>query len=484
MEKENRPAANDSKKLGFGLLVALGVGSMIGGGIFNSPRNLISGTNPQAAVIAWIIGGIGVMFLALNFQLLANARPQLKGGIFTYAKEGFGDLTGFNSAWGYWLSAWLGNVAFIVMIFQAFNTLTGNINPKTGDSRNPLLTFIMASALLWILHFIQTIGTKNASIINAVATIAKVIPLILVIVVGVTVFSSSTFNVPDWISKLAATGTGTTTFSQISSAMNTILWCFIGVEAATVLSTRSKSQKIVGAATVVSTLITLALYMMVSLVSMGVVNAKTLANSNVPLADVFAKTVLGSAGGVIVEVGIIVSLVGGLISWIMLAAEILSVAAKGDTMPSWFKKENKNGVPTNALMLTDILTQVFLLSILLPSLKAAYDDMFTISTCCIIIPYLFSAMYAVKVCVQDKLAVKDKIVAVLACVYAIYVLYANGIKLIGETLILYAIGIFIFIWSKREHKEMIKQSEKVTMFIVGGLGVLMVILLATGVVAL
>ena len=464
-------------------MVALGVGSMIGGGIFNSPRNLISGTNPQAAVIAWILGGLGVMFLALNFQLLANARPGLTGGIFTYAKEGFGDLTGFNSAWGYWLSAWLGNVAFIVMIFQAFNTLTGNIDPQTGANTNPWLTFILASALLWILHFVQTIGTKNASVINAIATVAKVIPLIMVVVLGITVFSSSTFNVANWTSKLAASGDSTTTFGQISSAMNTILWCFIGVEAATVLSARSKSQKIVGAATIASTLLTLALYMLVSLISMGVVDAKTLSNSNVPLADVFAKTVIGSAGGVIVEIGIIISLVGGLISWIMLAAEIMSVAAQGDTMPAWFKKENKNGVPTNALLLTDILTQVFLLSFLMPSLKAAYDSAYAISTCCIIVPYLFSAMYSVKVCAEDKLPAKDKAIAVLGCIYALFVLYANGPKLIGETLILYAVGLVIFIWSKKEHKQKISKSEVVSMCIIGALGVMMVALLGTGVIS-
>src|SRR5659263_149532 len=96
------------KKLGLSLLVALGVGSMIGGGIFNSPTDLIGKANPQAVIIAWIVGGLGVGFLALVFQMLANERPKLTGGIFTYAKEGFGEFVGFNSACGYWLSAWLG----------------------------------------------------------------------------------------------------------------------------------------------------------------------------------------------------------------------------------------------------------------------------------------------------------------------------------------------------------------------------------------
>ncbi len=484
METAKQETTDNSRKLGFGLLVALGVGSMIGTGIFDSPRNLISTTNPQAAIIAWIIGGLGVMFLALTFQMLNNARPDLKGGIFTYAKEGFGELTGFNSAWGYWLSAWLGNVAFIAALLKAFNTLTGQVDAKTGDSTNPLLTFILASVFLWILHFVQTAGVKKASVANAVATVAKVVPLILVVIVGVAVFNSTIFNVPDWTSKLASTGDAATTFDQVSGAMSTILWCFIGVEAATVLSTRAKSQKIVGGATIVSTLITLALYMLVSLISMGVVDAKTLADSNIPLADVFAKTVVGGAGGVIVEVGIIVSMIGGLISWIMLAAEILSVAAKGATMPAWFQHENQNGCPTHALLVTDILTQLFLFSILLPSLKAAYDTMFSLSTSCIVIPYLFSAMYAIKVCAQDKRSAKDMIISILACVYSVYVLYAIGIEYLGLTLILYAIGIFVFVWSKKERKQQIAKSETVGMTVIAMLAVLMIVLLATGVISL
>ena len=446
METAKQETTDNSRKLGFGLLVALGVGSMIGTGIFDSPRNLISTTNPQAAIIAWIIGGLGVMFLALTFQMLNNARPDLKGGIFTYAKEGFGELT--------------------------------------GDSTNPLLTFLLASVFLWILHFVQTAGVKKASVANAVATVAKVVPLILVVIVGIAVFNSTIFNVPDWTSKLASTGDAATTFDQVSGAMSTILWCFIGVEAATVLSTRAKSQKIVGGATIVSTLITLALYMLVSLISMGVVDAKTLADSNIPLADVFAKTVVGGAGGVIVEVGIIVSMIGGLISWIMLAAEILSVAAKGATMPAWFQHENQNGCPTHALLVTDILTQLFLFSILLPSLKAAYDTMFSLSTSCIVIPYLFSAMYAIKVCAQDKRSAKDMIISILACVYSVYVLYAIGIEYLGLTLILYAIGIFVFVWSKKERKQQIAKSETVGMTVIAVLAVLMIVLLATGVISL
>lgn len=464
------------KKLGFALLVALGIGSMIGGGIFNSPTDLIGKANPQAVIIAWAVGGIGVIFLALVFQLLAYKKPELTGGIFTYAKEGFGDFTGFNSAWGYWLSSWLGNVAFIILIFKTFNSLVGTMNP--------IVSFILASVLLWILHYIQTLGTRDAGILNGIITIAKVIPLLLVIIFGIMIFKTGTFNVANWTSKLVVDGSATSVGTQVKGAMGTILWCFIGVEAATVLSARAKSQKDVGKSTVVSLLITLLLYILISVTAMGTVPAKTLAAAQTPLADVLSGTLLSGAGAVIVKVGLIVSLIGGLISWIMLAAEIPYIAAKGGTMPKWFAKENKNGVPTNSLLITDILTQVFLLSILWPVLQTAYSNVFIISTTCILIPYLFSAMYAFKISVKDKSSAKDYIISIIACIYAIYVIWAVGIKYVGEALIMYAIGIFVFLRAKKEKNESLTKVEKVVMLIIGVLAIAMIVLLATGTISL
>ncbi len=62
---------------------------------------------------------------------------------------------GFNSAWGYWLSAWLGNIAFIVLMFKTINSLLG-----PGRELKPIVSFIAASLLLWSVHYIQTKGTK------------------------------------------------------------------------------------------------------------------------------------------------------------------------------------------------------------------------------------------------------------------------------------------------------------------------------------
>ncbi|AEF16235.1 arginine/ornithine antiporter [Thermoanaerobacterium xylanolyticum LX-11] len=463
------------KKLGLMLLIALGVGSMIGGGIFNSPTDLIGVSNPQSALIAWLIGGIGIVSLALVFQMLANKRPSLTGGIYSYARAGFGEFVGFNSAWGYWLSAWLGNVAFLVLLFKTFNSLLGK-----GHELKPVVTFIVASILLWIIHYIITRGIKDAGVVNAIVTVAKLLPLILVIIFGLIVFKVPIFNVHNWTTTLASDGSASSLIGQIKGAMGTILWCFIGVEAATVLSERAESQKIVGKATVLSILITLLIYMLISTIAMGVVPAKVLAKASTPLANVLQATILGGAGGVIVKLGLIVSLLGATLSWILLAAEIPYVAAKDGVMPKWFSKENKNGVPINSLILTNVLTQIFLVSLLSDKLQSAYYTLYYMATTLILVPYLFSALFSLKVCNEDKSIVADTVISLIATIYSLYVIYAVGISYLGLAFIMYAIGIIPYYIAKRERGEKVSKAEVISMIIMILIAIIMIYEVATG----
>jgi arginine:ornithine antiporter/lysine permease len=86
------------RKLGVGLLTALVVGSMVGSGVFSLPRNMAAGADARAIMIGWLITGIGMIALAFVYQGLAVRKPALDSRPYAYAKAGFGDFIGFNSA--------------------------------------------------------------------------------------------------------------------------------------------------------------------------------------------------------------------------------------------------------------------------------------------------------------------------------------------------------------------------------------------------
>lgn len=112
------------KKLSLTALTALVLSSMVGAGVFSLPQNMAEVASPAALIIGWSITGVGILFLAFALLLLSRLRPDLDGGIFTYAKDGFGELIGFCSAWGYWLCAVIANVSYLVIVFAAFSFFT------------------------------------------------------------------------------------------------------------------------------------------------------------------------------------------------------------------------------------------------------------------------------------------------------------------------------------------------------------------------
>ena len=93
-------------------LTAMVVGSMVGAGGFSLPARFGVATGVLGSLIAWAIAGTGMLMLAFVFQNLAIRKPELDSGVFIYAKAGFGDYVGFNSAIGFWASAVSGNAFY------------------------------------------------------------------------------------------------------------------------------------------------------------------------------------------------------------------------------------------------------------------------------------------------------------------------------------------------------------------------------------
>ena len=80
--------ANNTKKLGVIALASVVVSSMVGGGIYSLPQNMAAQASVGAVIIAWVVTGIGMFFLANSFRILSDIRPDLKAGIYMYGPRG------------------------------------------------------------------------------------------------------------------------------------------------------------------------------------------------------------------------------------------------------------------------------------------------------------------------------------------------------------------------------------------------------------
>ena len=305
---EQNPAQAQNHSLSFTKLTAMIIGSTIGGGIFTTAGDMAaSGAHTGSVLIGWAICGIGMFCLMMCFFGLNRVRPDLTNGIYSYAKEGFGEFVGFNSAWGYWVSALLCNVSYTTLLFGAI----GHFFPIFGDGNN-LLSIVCASAIIWLLNALILRGVQEAAALNVITTIAKLIPILLFVIAVIFfgAFRPAVFMEDFW----GADTPGAPDIStQIKATTSATVWSFIGVEGAVVLSARAKHSADVGKASLTGFLGIFAIYVLVAILSMGVLTTEELASLKSPQMAGILQAVIGPWGAAIVNIGVILSLAGALL---------------------------------------------------------------------------------------------------------------------------------------------------------------------------
>jgi arginine:ornithine antiporter/lysine permease len=470
------------RKLGVLALTALVVGAMIGGGAFDLPMNMASGASAGAVLIGWLITGIGIIALGLSFQNLSLRKPELDSGIYSYARAGFGEFIGFNSAWGYWLSASLGNVAYATLFFSALSYFF----PTFGQGNN-VASIIGASVLLWAIQALVMRGVKEASLINTVVTLAKLIPLIAFTIAVVIAFRANLFVNAFWgVGQGFAWGS---VAAQVKSTMLVTLWVFIGVEGAVVLSARAKERRDIGRATVLGLLGTMLIYILVSVLPYGVMSQSQLGRLKSPSTAYVLAHIVGPWGAGLINLGLVVSLLGAWLGWTLLAAEIPQVAAKDGVFPEKFRVENRNGSPSVSLWVTNGLIQLFLVVILFS--QSTYQALYSMASAAILLPYLFSALYQLKLAwtgeayAPDEPRGKDLVIGVVASLYAVWLVYAAGWSYLLATAVLYAPGIFVYWWSRRHvRQQAFRPFESILAVMLVVAAVIAVLLMGTGRISL
>ncbi len=430
------------KKLGLSALTALVLSSMLGAGVFSLPQNMAAVASPSALLIGWAITGVGILFLAFAMLLLTRIRPDLDGGIFIYAREGFGELIGFCSAWGYWLCAVIANVSYLVIVFSALSFFTDTPELRLFGDGNTWQSIVGASVLLWVVHFLVLRGVQTAAGINLVATLAKLLPLGTFVALAALAFQLDTFRLD--FSGLAL---GVPVWEQVKNTMLITLWVFIGVEGAVVVSARARHKRDVGRATLLAVLSALAVYLLVTLLSLGVVPRSELAEMRNPSMAGLMVRLMGSWGEIVIAAGLIVSVCGAYLSWTIMAAEVPFLAATHKAFPRLFARQNSNNAPSSSLWLTNISVQVSLVLIWLTG--SDYGTLLTIASEMILVPYLLVGAFLLKIATRPL----HKAVAIGACIYGIWLLYASGPVHLLLSVVLYAPGLLVFLYARRTHQH-------------------------------
>lgn len=427
--------ATTNKKLGLWATTSLVIGNMIGAGVFLMPAALAAFGG--ISLFGWLFSAIGAFFLAKVFSNLSKLLPGVDGGLYAYSRAGFGNFAGFLIAWGYWISIWTTNATLVVAFVSGLSTFVPALQHST------LWQILTGLCAIWLLTWVNTRGIKTSGTVQLITTILKILPLLFVIAGGVYLINFNYFK-PFNISGL---GTG----QAITASAAVTFFAFLGVECATIPGSNiSNPEKNIPRATMLGTVFTTVLYMLVTIVVMGIIPAEQLKNSVTPLADA-AVLIGGKWAKYLVGAGVALAAFGALNGWIMIQGQIPYAIAKDRLFPAVFKKENRHSVPAAGIVIGSVLVSVLMYMNYNQALVSQFTFFSLLSTLTSVIPYIFCAAAYIVIAIVKKQLPKSKwpaaiTVAAISFTFSLWSIIGAGQEIVYWGFVLLMAGMPFYVW--------------------------------------
>ena len=438
------PKPRLKRAMGLWMATALVVGSMVGSGIFTLP-GVLAGEAGPISILSLLFTGVGAMLLALVFANLGRAYPKT-GGPYYFARRAFGDFVGFQTAWAYWIAAWVGNAAIAVAFAGYLGVFWGDVNTTNW------LAALVAVGAIWLFTLVNIAGARQTGIAQVLTTVLKFVPLAVIGILGLFYINGDNFTpfTPaeggfDW---------------NITAAATLALWAFIGLEAATVPAEEVKNpEKTIPRATILGTLATTLLYLVALVAIMGVLSQAVLADSSAPFADaanaIWGGTFLGLTWGKWIALVAIAATLGALNGWIMLTARVSLAAADDGLFPKWFARvHGERRTPVFGLLVSSVLVSALVLYNWNASFADRFTDVVLLATWMTLIAYAYSAAAEVVLFVRErdtfswvKLG-RDAVIASLAFAYSVWAIWGSGEEWLAKGFMLLLFGIPVFVVMK------------------------------------
>lgn len=338
------------KSLGFLQGLAIVVGMIIGSGIFLKPSVVLNDAgSPVMALVAWILGGVVTLCSALSIAEIASNIPRA-GGLYTYLEELYGEKVGFLLGWVQSVISYPASVAAQAI---AFATYSAYFIPM-GEWQQRFLAFgVLAFVLL-----MNILSTRCGGVIQVVATIGKLIPIVAIL--GFGLFSGIAPGASGLSTALIGEGGG-----GIGAAILGTLWAYDGWIGVTNMAAEMHNpKKNLPRVIFIGIVFVIIVYALFNIVLFNALPGEQLAVSGTPGADA-AVALFGEGGAAFLTVGIMISVFGSLNGYLMTAARVPQAMAEKRQLPLsgiLAKLHPKFGTPTNALIMQAILAVVYILS--------------------------------------------------------------------------------------------------------------------------
>jgi amino acid transporter len=341
------------RSLGFGTILFLTIASIMGSGIFFG-AGIGASYSGNASILAWVILTLVAIYISTFFAELVALFPTA-GGVYEFSKQAYGRFASFLMGWSVWI---VGNLSTAVLIVAAIDYLI-------PDPSKATLKLIISISIIIVLNTITFFGVEISGILVSVLAILSIGIMLSIIFPGIFIMDVSNFT------PFFSFGT-----LPIFITIFFLAESFFGWESTTFLAEETKNpEQVIPKAMIYGTVIVGILATLVTVMSLGIIPWKTLAENSAPLSLVFGS-IYGSFGK-FMNYGIFLSLIGAAAGGIVtmprlilaLARDKLFISQLADVHPT-FKTPHKAIIFQTIAMLI-VLGMAFgeyttLLSLLLP----------------------------------------------------------------------------------------------------------------------
>src|SRR2546429_6039424 len=302
--------------IGIPALTANIVSSTIGAGIFVIPATVAKGLG-SAAPLAFVCCAIAMVLFVTCFAI-AGSRVSLTGGLYAYVEVAFGRYVGFLAGMLYFLTA-LGAVAGVV------NVLANSVALVVPFLGSPVMRIVVMLGVYGSVVLISIRGVRQGAGAVTVITVAKLLPLLLFVGVGIFFIHPSNLAWSSWPGS-----------KSLGDAVILLIFAFVGIEVALIPSGEVKNPaRTVPRSAYLALVVTTIIYITIQLVAQGTLGADLANYKDAPLAESAAKF-LGNMGRTILLAGATISAFGFVTSDILSSPRMIFAFGRDGALPAFF----------------------------------------------------------------------------------------------------------------------------------------------------
>jgi APA family basic amino acid/polyamine antiporter len=304
------------KVIGVRSLAANAVNLTIGAGIFALPA-VVASYLGAASFLAYILCALLMGLVLLCFMEVGSKIP-LTGGVYVYIEKAFGPFFGFLASILFWFG-------YCIMADAAVaNILSDNLATFFPSLNQLLVRAIFLAIVFGCITWLNVRGVKQGNTLVEIITLAKLLPLFVLIVVGVFFINTENYQVTSWPS-----------VNRLGEVSLILFFAFVGMEVSLSASGEIKNpRRTIPRGILLGMLIVFIFYILIQFVSQGVLGDELSLQKEAPLVKV-ADNVLGPFGKLMIVFGAAISGLGLLSGDIMFASRVPYAAARDGLLPKF-----------------------------------------------------------------------------------------------------------------------------------------------------